>query len=280
MFQYILQNIIVMMKVYTALPTLVPQIRRLIMEGVKLKPHDINAYKSETYESNIAFILRYMIDRNIVGAGWCNIDAGKYRIVPEHQKSSNCSLEIITRCDSVTGIDIKEKDIVAPLRILSFDIECMCTEGFPEATRRSDQVIQISNVCYIQGSEHKKKAGDDTKDDDVEMKDNTDPSVSASPDPDADLYFHKSVFCLKSCSPIAGCNVYSYESEAEMLDEWAKFVRKLDPDILTGYNIVNFDLPYLINRAEYLKVSNFTYLGRNKQPIFALSHYHHFVNHQ
>eukprot|EP00486_Rosalina_sp_Unknown_P012192 CAMPEP_0201594458 /NCGR_PEP_ID=MMETSP0190_2-20130828/191769_1 /ASSEMBLY_ACC=CAM_ASM_000263 /TAXON_ID=37353 /ORGANISM="Rosalina sp." /LENGTH=750 /DNA_ID=CAMNT_0048054083 /DNA_START=795 /DNA_END=3044 /DNA_ORIENTATION=- len=339
------------------------------MEGIRLRPGDLNAYKSDTYESNIAFILRYMIDRNIVGAGWINVIAGKYRIVPEHKKSSNCSLEIVARCDKVDGIDTKEKEMIAPLRILSFDIECMCTEGFPEATnkansviqisnvcyiqgsedkkkkdgeddvemkddnsdpsismspdpdadlyfhksvftlntcspiagcnvysydtekelldewvaplrilsfdiecmcnegfpeatRRSDQVIQISNVCYIQGSEDKKKKDGE---DDVEMKDdNSDPSISMSPDPDADLYFHKSVFTLNTCSPIAGCNVYSYDTEKELLDEWAKFIRKLDPDILTGYNIVNFDIPYLINRANYLNVSNFVYLGRQR----------------
>ena len=36
----------------------------------------------------------------------------------------------------------------------------------------------------------------------------------------------------------------------------------MDPDILTGYNIINFDLPYLIERAVTLKVSTFPYLGR------------------
>ena len=38
----------------------------------------------------------------------------------------------------------------------------------------------------------------------------------------------------------------------------------VDPDIITGYNIQNFDFPYLINRANHLKVSDFTFLGRQK----------------
>ena len=42
------------------------------------------------------------------------------------------------------------------------------------------------------------------------------------------------------------------------------FVREVDADIITGYNIQNFDLPYLINRAHHLKVENFTFLGRIK----------------
>ena len=252
------------LKIYTALPTLVPTIRRIIIDGVRLTPYDQHPFRSTTYESNIAFILRYMIDRNIVGAGWIGVDGGRYHIVPQHKKSSNCTLEIVTRCDSVNGIDCKEMEEIAPLRILSFDIECMCTEGFPEATNKANSVIQISNVCYIQGSEHKKKE-ESKKEDDGDIKmDDQDPSISISPNPDQDVYFHKSVFCLNSCSPIAGAKVYCYETEKEMLREWAKFVRKLDPDILTGYNIVNFDLPYLIERAKVLSLPNFSYLGRQK----------------
>ncbi len=33
-------------------------------------------------------------------------------------------------------------------------------------------------------------------------------------------------------------------------------MQAVDPDIITGYNIVNFDLPYLLNRAKKLKVHN------------------------
>lgn len=46
--------------------------------------------------------------------------------------------------------------------------------------------------------------------------------------------------------------------------KWADFVREVDPDIFTGYNISNFDFPYLINRAKHLNVHNFVYLGRIK----------------
>ena len=32
-------------------------------------------------------------------------------------------------------------------------------------------------------------------------------------------------------------------------------MQEVDPDIITGYNIINFDIPYLLNRAKALKVS-------------------------
>ena len=45
----------------------------------------------------------------------------------------------------------------------------------------------------------------------------------------------------------------------------------MDPDIITGYNIVNFDLPYLLNRAAALKVQNFSLLGRAKDEKSTIS---------
>ena len=32
--------------------------------------------------------------------------------------------------------------------------------------------------------------------------------------------------------------------------------------MITGYNTQNFDLPYLVNRAQHLKVDSFPFLGR------------------
>ena len=34
--------------------------------------------------------------------------------------------------------------------------------------------------------------------------------------------------------PIVGADVRSFESESKMLLEWAEFLRKCDPDIITG----------------------------------------------
>ena len=42
--------------------------------------------------------------------------------------------------------------------------------------------------------------------------------------------------------------------EKDLLFAWREFVRVLDPDIITGYNIINFDLPYIIGRADTLKM--------------------------
>ncbi len=46
------------------------------------------------------------------------------------------------------------------------------------------------------------------------------------------------------------------------LQRWRDLVIESDPDIIIGYNIVNFDLPYLIERAETLDIKEFPFWGR------------------
>lgn len=56
------------------------------------------------------------------------------------------------------------------------------------------------------------------------------------------------------------------------LQEWSRFVRHVDPDIITGYNIQNFDLPYILNRAAHLKVcmlcNHVTIFIADVEPMF------------
>ena len=85
---------------------------------------------------------------------------------------------------------------------------------------------------------------------------------------------------MGSCSSIPGVAVYAYEDEATMLSEWAKYMVACDPDIITGYNIQNFDIDYLMKRAAALNVHNFPLLGRikgefakSKETVFSSSAY-------
>ncbi|KAL6542498.1 DNA polymerase delta catalytic subunit [Orobanche minor] len=117
---------------------------------------------------------------------------------------------------------------MAPFRILSFDIECAGRKGlFPEPTH--DPVIQVANLVTLQGE---------------------------------DQPFVRNVMTLKSCSPIVGVDVMSFDTEKEVFLAWRDFIREVDPDIIIGYNICKFDLPYLIQRAEVLGIAEFPILGR------------------
>lgn len=159
-----------------------------------------------------------MVDLGITGSDWIEFPAGKYSIREESKMTSRCTIETdIFYSELATHECVGPWSVIAPMtRVLSFDIECQGRKGhFPEANQ--DPVIQIASVVSNYGSET--------------------PII-------------RNVFTLNSCLPIAGAQVISSETEEEMLLKWREFVNAVDPDLITGYNIANFDIPYLLNRAK------------------------------
>lgn len=150
---------------------------------------------------------------------------------------------------------------IAPLRILSFDIECAGRKGiFPEP--QIDPVIQIANMITIQGPFTFIQAA-------VLLLTLSLSSGESKP-------FIRNVFTLNSCSNIVGSQVLSFDAEADLLDKWQKFVEEVDPDVIIGYNTANFDIPYLMDRAKALRVADFPLLGRmiGMSPPIIVSHTH------
>ncbi|CAL9046643.1 unnamed protein product [Musa banksii] len=214
------------LKIVVALPTMVASCRGILERGITIDGTGSKNFL--TYESNILFALRFMIDCNIVGGNWIEISAGKYK--KAIKSMSYCQLELdCLYSELISHAPEGEYSKMAPFRILSFDIECAGRKGlFPEPTH--DPVIQqIANLVTLQGDDHP---------------------------------FIQNVMTLKSCSPIVGVDVMSFDTEREVLLAWRDFVREIDPDIIIGYNICKFDLPYLIERAEALKIGEFPILGR------------------
>jgi len=161
--------------------------------------------------------------------GWVRIPAKSYKFKPEKFRMSRCQIEF--ECSYKDVIALKpegEWSQIAPLRILSFDIECAAQKGFP--TYDKDPIIQIAALSKI----------------------HTDPS-----------HFSKIIFTYKTCSNIADADVRSYEKEEDLLMAWQDYIQTVDPDFITGYNIINFDWVYIIERAvKKFKLKNFGYLGR------------------
>lgn len=58
-----------------------------------------------------------------------------------------------------------------------------------------------------------------------------------------------------------------YENCADMIDDWAQWVREVDPSILCGHNIYSYDLPYLQYCYNRYKEGNIK-LGRLDRPIY------------
>lgn len=218
-------------KIMVAMPTLIPTLKRIMEEGIDLagvQCGDDGSTQYSAFECNVPFVLRYMIDQDISGAGWMTLPKKTYQLRNVAEKVTNCQVEIdITYTDIISRKSEGEWSKVAPIRVLSFDIECQGRKGhFPEAEK--DPVIQIANVVTVYGEKT--------------------PIV-------------QNVFTLKGCLPIVGAQVISSETETDMMMKWRSFLEACDPDIITGYNVQNFDIPYLLDRAETLGKRNSSIQG-------------------
>ena len=162
---------------------------------------------------------------------WVEAPQSKYHMIPHRDRHSNCQIEAYVHYrDLIAHHNDGEWAKMAPLRILSFDIECAGRKGvFPEANQ--DPVIQIANVVTRYGE--------------------------SKP-------FVRNVFCLDTCSLIVNTQIFEFGAEDKMLMAWRDFLEQVDPDVIIGYNIANFDFPYLLDRAKHLKCIKFPYWTRLK----------------
>ncbi|THG23491.1 hypothetical protein TEA_028792 [Camellia sinensis var. sinensis] len=158
---------------------------RILDRGIQIDGLGMKSFM--TYESNVLFALRFMIDCNIVGGNWIEVPAGKYR--KPAKNLSYCQLEFdCLYSDLISHAPEGEFSKMAPFRILSFDIECAGHKGhFLEPTH--DPVIQVANLITLQGQ---------------------------------DQPFVRNVMTLNSCSPIVGVDVMSFDTEREVLLAWRR----------------------------------------------------------
>lgn len=114
-------------KIYLAMPSLVPGAKRLCDDGLPLVGYGTS--RCETYESNVPYVLRFMIDNNIQGADWIELPPSTYSVRSEEKKVSRCQLEVdIVYNQLVSHAPEGEWAKIAPFRILSTDIECMVSD--------------------------------------------------------------------------------------------------------------------------------------------------------
>ena len=220
-----------------ALPKLVSAARKLLESGVKRVMNQPSWEPMKTYESNISPVLRFMVDRGIVGGGWIRLPPNTYTITSMgvSRGVTLCQWEVHVG-GGATQLEAPPTEgewaRLAPWRILSFDIECAGRRGFFPSPDQ-DKVIQIACVLQILGE--------------------TQPAWRV-------------VFVLDSCNPVRpDVTVIENRTEVDLLTRFGEFLRAVDPDILTGYNSIDFDTWYLLERADHLGIADFGFLGRSRR---------------
>jgi DNA polymerase delta subunit 1 len=81
-------------KIMVAMPTLIPPLKRIMEEGIDLAgvQCDGEDLKYSAFECNVPFVLRYMIDQDISGAGWLTLPKKTYQIRADSKKQTHCQV--------------------------------------------------------------------------------------------------------------------------------------------------------------------------------------------
>jgi DNA polymerase delta subunit 1 len=181
---------------------------------------------------------KFQADNGVAGFGW--IELANFKKTASSSSGggggdeSNCHFEIDTCVAWMRPVH--DCDDIAPLRKITYDIECLKSKGMPDPEK--DAVIVISAICgeYVGGQpiDRKRKV--------LLQLHQADP--------------------VKNIIPENGDRHICFNTEQELLSAFGDLVEQFDPDYLCGHNIVGFDLPYLVTRANALDADSLRYMGR------------------
>lgn len=208
----------------------------------------------QTFEANVPFELRYMVDHKMGGCQWIRLKASLFKQNTGMHKLTHAAYEFVVEDSrpaspasnliSIECIPVKERRDVAPIRKLSFDIECKKRMVFDTETgkwRRAagfvdpkyDPVVCICMVLEEEGRGIVHKAI-------LAYVERAGQGVTMHELKEGEL------------KP----DIFVFNDEREMLLAFRQYVVEADIDLFTGWNIVKFDLPYVFNRAITLGVGD------------------------
>ncbi len=127
----------------------------------------------------------------------------------------------IVKCRAIDAESIKQiqdaEQENAPLRYLSLDIESVSESNDRISDSEKDGIALIS-LCFFPDFKNRRTV-------------------------------------VLSAKPVkAGNDVIACSSENEMLKKFVEMVNGYDPDVVIGYNINNYDMPFIVKRLEVLKL--------------------------
>ena len=101
------------------------------------------------------------------------------------------------------------------LKLMYIDIETTCEDGFPDIENPTEKIIAIT--CMVNQT--------------------------------------KTVFCLGNFTTSdSDTTVHQYDDESQLLYDFVNYFKAEQPDIITGWNIRLFDIPYIVNRLNEIGI--------------------------
>jgi len=200
------------------------------LKGVVRVP-DVGSIQLKMHESDASPILQLTCCRGISTAGWV-----AFRGKEVSERETICDREYKVKWKHLSP-HISNK-LPKPL-IMGFDIEVNSHNPgkFPDAKEPGDKVFQISCVLSHDGDPPEKYR----------------PYLLTLGDPDPLIVGE-------------GVEIRTFKTEWQLLVGWTKLIRESGAQIIMGYNILGFDIPYMIDRCKEVNMclSDFDIQGFHK----------------
>ena len=171
--------------------------------------------KYNIHEQDASLILQFISKYDIPTTGWVT-----YLYKNDcTDKNTYCDKECIVKSHNINRL---HRDYTVNPLVLSFDIEVYSSNPskMPTVTNPTDKIFQISCVLK-RGLEDSKKY------------------LLTLGDPDE-----------KVCGD--DTNVLRFTTETRLLEGYTQFLQEHNPNVIIGYNIFGFDIPYMIKRSTHI----------------------------
>lgn len=198
----------------------------------KIQIVDIGIITLKMHEQDADPILQLCCRQHIPTCGWIQAFGKRTKI---DDTVTLCDGEYIVKSEHLKPL---QKDTVAQPKIMGFDLEVNSTNpaAMPNAAKSGDKIFQISCIFVREGA--------------------------------SESEYEKVLLTLGlPSSDVIGNDVtiYSFSTEAKLILGFTELVQERKPNIISGYNILGFDIPYMIDRAKMLFIINeFNKLGFHK----------------
>ncbi|AGN00390.1 DNA-directed DNA polymerase type II [Salinarchaeum sp. Harcht-Bsk1] len=194
-------------------------------------PRDVGQVRDEFdhYEADVLFPNRFLIDHGVesgIRVPARREDGGASTTGGGAGASDGGNSDGVNAPITIHHEEVEPVDVLAEPRVHTLDIEVDDRSGFPED---GEEPI----VCLT--------THDSVRDEYVGW---------VFPGEDAEWGGDVGDLDYDPITDDAAVEVRTFESEAAMLDAYLTYVEETDPDVMTGWNFDDFDMPYVLDRLE------------------------------
>ncbi|MBI5061623.1 MAG: DNA polymerase elongation subunit, partial [Candidatus Aenigmarchaeota archaeon] len=216
--------------------------------------------------------LRYQIEEKFLPFGYQEFPSAVMKIWVSNPQDVPRFKEILEK-----GNNIYEADILFKYRFMTdFNVNGLqwididCSKSYTKASK--SPTFQINRIAPCEKKENAKMRYLSVDIECLLLDPNRAPDAKKDPIIIISFAFEpefkgKKTLVLVGKPCIASDMVHSFPDEKAMLETFVKIFDEFDPDIVTGYNINNFDIPYLLERLQKHNIAQT--FGRCDKPVFS-----------